>query len=241
MPTAFNDITTGSNIVPCTQGTPDCPSSGSSAGLLGYVANPGYDQTTGLGSLNANILVNAWPLDYSFSVNPNRVTLALPGDQGTAAIVLDAVPAFTGTVSLTCTPQSGVAGLTCSISPSTVTPNSPNATVTILTVGPGSGSATLAPNLKSQPGSGPTLLAGTLSATILFAGFFLIEIPFLRRRRINLPAFLLLAGLAAAVGCGGSSSSSTSPKATPAGIYTVTVTGTSGSATFSTTVSVGVD
>ena len=43
----FHDITTGSNLVPCTPGTPDCPD-----GSLGYLAGPGYDLVTGLGSLN---------------------------------------------------------------------------------------------------------------------------------------------------------------------------------------------
>jgi uncharacterized protein (TIGR03437 family) len=48
--TAFHDITTGSNIVPCTIGTPDCPD-----GSLGYSAGNGYDMVTGLGSLKASV------------------------------------------------------------------------------------------------------------------------------------------------------------------------------------------
>jgi uncharacterized protein (TIGR03437 family) len=46
-PSAFHDITVGNNIVPCTPGTPDCPS-----GSLGYNAGPGFDLATGLGSID---------------------------------------------------------------------------------------------------------------------------------------------------------------------------------------------
>lgn len=52
----FHDITSGSNIVPCTSGTTDCPSSGS----YGYSAGTGYDQVTGLGSVDAYNLVTEW-------------------------------------------------------------------------------------------------------------------------------------------------------------------------------------
>ena len=220
-PAAFHDITTGSNDVPCTQGSPDCPGSG----IMGYVADIGYDQTTGLGSLDASVLVNAWPLDYSISVNPNSVIIATPGNQDTAAISLNSIFAFAGTVSLTCTPQSGVTGLTCQISPSTVTASSPNATLTIFTVGSGSAAV--------KPSSHMAWLVG--SAT-LFGGIFLIEIPFFRRRRIGLPSLLLLACLAAGIGCGGSSSPPVTPPSTPPGNYTVKITGTSGSISFSTNV-----
>jgi hypothetical protein len=57
-PTAFHDISTGSgdNKSPCLSGTQDCPSGGS----IGFVAGPGYDQATGLGSIDANILVTSW-------------------------------------------------------------------------------------------------------------------------------------------------------------------------------------
>jgi len=51
----FHDVTIGSNIVPCVQDSPDC-----SNGQLGYAAGPGYDQATGLGSVDAWHLVTEW-------------------------------------------------------------------------------------------------------------------------------------------------------------------------------------
>lgn len=54
-PEAFHDITSGSNIVPCQLGTASCNS-----GSLGYVTTPGYDRVTGLGSVDAAVLVDRW-------------------------------------------------------------------------------------------------------------------------------------------------------------------------------------
>jgi uncharacterized protein (TIGR03437 family) len=54
-PTAFHDITSGNNIVPCAQGTPDCLT-----GSYGYTTGPGYDPVTGLGSVDASNLVTQW-------------------------------------------------------------------------------------------------------------------------------------------------------------------------------------
>jgi uncharacterized protein (TIGR03437 family) len=51
----FHDITTGSNIVPCQIGTPDC-----TTGSFGYNAGPGYDPVTGWGSIDAYNLVTEW-------------------------------------------------------------------------------------------------------------------------------------------------------------------------------------
>jgi subtilase family serine protease len=55
VPGVFHDITSGNNIVSCTSGSPDC-----STGSFGYTAGPGYDQVTGLGSIDANNLVTNW-------------------------------------------------------------------------------------------------------------------------------------------------------------------------------------
>ncbi len=46
---AFHDVTIGSNAVPCTQGSLNCQSNG----VLGYSAGTGYDQATGLGSIDS--------------------------------------------------------------------------------------------------------------------------------------------------------------------------------------------
>jgi uncharacterized protein (TIGR03437 family) len=52
---AFHDITAGSNIVPCAPGSTGCKS-----GSYGYNAGPGYDQATGLGSVDAYNLATNW-------------------------------------------------------------------------------------------------------------------------------------------------------------------------------------
>jgi uncharacterized protein (TIGR03437 family) len=54
-PSAFHDIVSGNSTVPCAQGSPDC-----TTGSIGYAAGPGYDQATGLGSIDANTLFTQW-------------------------------------------------------------------------------------------------------------------------------------------------------------------------------------
>ena len=64
-PSAFHDITTGSNIVPCQQGTPNCTLSAAKDNTNGYYtfgfyAGPGYDLATGWGTVDANQLFTNW-------------------------------------------------------------------------------------------------------------------------------------------------------------------------------------
>lgn len=51
----FHDIVDGDNVVPCAAGTPDCDT-----GSYGFAAGPGYDQATGLGSLDVGKLADQW-------------------------------------------------------------------------------------------------------------------------------------------------------------------------------------
>jgi uncharacterized protein (TIGR03382 family) len=65
---AFRDVTTGSNVVPCEAGTPDCP--GQAPYQYGYNAAAGYDLVTGLGSVDGHNLVSAWT-----ELTPTHTTL----------------------------------------------------------------------------------------------------------------------------------------------------------------------
>jgi uncharacterized protein (TIGR03437 family) len=74
-PTAFHDVTVGSNIVPCQQGSPNCV-----FGTFGYAAGNGYDAVTGLGSVDANNLVTQWntaasAVNVSLTLSPARATV----------------------------------------------------------------------------------------------------------------------------------------------------------------------
>ncbi|WP_260705880.1 protease pro-enzyme activation domain-containing protein [Edaphobacter flagellatus] len=54
----FHDITSGNNSIACIQGTPNCQNGGS----IGFSAGQGYDQASGLGSLDVANLVQYWSL-----------------------------------------------------------------------------------------------------------------------------------------------------------------------------------
>jgi subtilase family serine protease len=91
-PSAFHDITSGNNKVICTAGTPTtgsaavkCPA----AGTFGYSAGPGYDQVTGLGSIDANVLATHWTTKVA-----STTTLTAP----TASVATGASVTFTATV-----------------------------------------------------------------------------------------------------------------------------------------------
>jgi len=56
-PAAFHDVTTGTNDVPCTSPSPNCPAGTTQ---FGFSAGPGYDQVTGLGSVVGSKLFTAW-------------------------------------------------------------------------------------------------------------------------------------------------------------------------------------
>jgi len=74
----FHDITTGSNIVPCTNPSTNCPTS--APFQFGYSAGSGYDQVTGLGSVDAYNFVTGW-----HALPPTTTTLAIsPGATVTA-------------------------------------------------------------------------------------------------------------------------------------------------------------
>lgn len=227
-PTAFHDVTTGNNIVPCQVGTPNCPSSGS----YGYSAGTGYDLVTGLGSLEVTNLVNAWtganPTAADFHLYAVQASISAPGGTGTSTITVDGVHGFSGAVTLACAaPTSAL--ISCSINPTSVTPggasNTATATLTINTTAAGL-------NFHSAPlwfnGSGAML-----------AGVFAFGLATRRRRLKAAAALAVVAFLLAAVGCGGSSGSK-SGGGTPAGTYTVSVTATSGSTSHTTNVSVKV-
>jgi subtilase family serine protease len=76
--TAFHDITTGNNEVPCTAGSTNCPTSGNM--VIGYAAGTGYDQATGLGSVDVNNLATAFGTIARElgSRRPSLLPLALP-------------------------------------------------------------------------------------------------------------------------------------------------------------------
>src|SRR5262249_41785443 len=69
-PSAWHDITSGSNIVPCEPSSPDCET-----GSYGYLAGAGYDQVTGLGSIDGYALVTNWN-----SITRNPTSSALSAD-----------------------------------------------------------------------------------------------------------------------------------------------------------------
>ncbi|HTZ96736.1 MAG TPA: Ig-like domain repeat protein [Terriglobales bacterium] len=89
----FHDVTSGSNIVPCTQGTKDCPAK--APFQYGYSAGTGYDQVTGLGSVDANNLATR------FSTEPTTTTLTSSQNPASSGATVTFTATVTGSNSPT--------------------------------------------------------------------------------------------------------------------------------------------
>jgi subtilase family serine protease len=102
----FNDVTTGNNDVPCAAGSTNCyVNSGASYGMLSlggagslkaaYPSTIGYDEATGIGTLNVYNLITKWntvfPSTTALAANPT--TIAATQSTTLTATVTTGVPA----------------------------------------------------------------------------------------------------------------------------------------------------
>jgi subtilase family serine protease len=126
----FHDVTTGNNIVPCTQGTKGCPKT--PPYQYGYNAGPGYDQVTGLGSVDVNLFVTqlsvriatatalsispASPVNFGTSVTLTATVTTSPSTQTPTGTVTFSDPAE-GRLGAATLNGSGVATLVTSTLP----------------------------------------------------------------------------------------------------------------------------
>lgn len=226
MPAAFHDITTGNNDVPCAAGSPaPCPANG---GTIGFPAGVGYDQVTGLGTIDGFNLVSNWSATPILSASPTSQSVNA-GASATYQITNNSGVTY----ALTC---SGLpAGASCNAV--SVGGNS-TAQLVISTM-----ARSLAPPswpAKRQPSSGPR--PGTVLATLaLLLLCFTLARTHRKTAFVPAGAFVFLFAMLL-FGCGsGSSGSGGGPTGTPAGSYTITVVGTSGSTTQSTTLTLQVN
>src|SRR5580658_6682909 len=168
--------------------------------------------------------------DFSLSLSAQSATVA-PGGSVNLMVNAAAVGGFNGQISLTC---SAPAGLTCSLSPSMISPGS------------SASSSTLTVSAASTPppvtGYSLTGMAALLPGLGLFgAGFTSRKRKPLTRKSIlsmSVLGLLLLVSMFA-LGCGGGNLKAQTP--TPASQVTLMVTGTSGSLSHTTPVTVAIN
>jgi uncharacterized protein (TIGR03118 family) len=169
----------------------------------------------------------------SFSLNLSAASTTVSrGGSATLMVSAAAVGGFNGQITLTCSAPSG---LTCALNPSIISPGSSAA------------SSTLTISAASTP---PTSGYSMTSMGLLLPSLGLFGTIFTTRKRklftrksvvgTSLLGLLLLASLFT-LGCGGSKSSSTNNPGTPGSQATVMVTGSSGSLSHSSAVTVTVN
>ena len=199
--------------------------SGANAITVQYSGDGNYQSSTS--TATTITLATGGTSSFSLSASPTSLTVSR-GSSGTSTISVTAVNGFSSSVGLSCSISGSPTGAGCTLSPSSVTPGTPS-TLTITTVR-GSAQGSVFSQWR------PVAFGG-----ITVAGLLLVMVP-RRRRFAPLLGVLLLLGVAGAIsGCGGGSSGSSSTPGTPTGSYTVTVTGTSGSITQTTSVSLTVN
>jgi subtilase family serine protease len=243
----FRDITSGSN---------------------GYPAKIGYDLVTGVGSpLTTNFTPVTTP-DFSISASPSALTINA-GTGGTSAITVQSLNTFSGTVALTVTGPTGWT-LSVNPTSLTIGPGGSGTSTLSITVPTGTTAGTYTVTAKGTSGSlnHPATVAVTVPAPVT-PDFSISASPSsLTIRRgatgtstVTIKSLNTFSGTVAltvtgpngwtlsvnptslTVGSGGSATSTLTikvPTTASRGTYTVTIRGTSGSLTHTTTVTVTV-
>ena len=226
----ITDATTGASIYYTTNGTTPTASStlyssaisvSTTETVEAIAVATGY---TNSAVASAAYTITAATASYTLSASPSTLTIQT-GSTGSTVITLTPTGGFTGTVNFSC--GTLASDITCSFAPSSLTVTTAAAQTTTLTIGT-TGTAT------ASLGNGPR---GTYLPEI-FVAMILLPLGFTRRvlqaRKSGsawLMGLLLLAvtglagaGLLGMTGCGGKSSS----KSTPPGTYSIAINVTSG-------------
>jgi pseudomonalisin len=256
-PSVFHDATIAtSGVSGCTLATPSlCNNStpgpsGLVGGLDGFELTTGYDEVTGLGSIDVANLVAAATApsgggggtpSFTLAASPATLTLNAGATTGnTSTLTATSTDSFNSAIALTCSVAFTGAGAatdtpTCSFSPASITPAANGTATATLTIASTASSTTTCPAsaLKLASSTASPWLGG--SAGIVLAGLLLL-LPLRKRRSLRALALLCVcaAGVASISGCGGGGTTS-GPSCTPttvpgttSGSYTVKVTGTGG-------------
>jgi len=190
---------------------------------------------TGTGICHVNtgstavVVWSVFDLDFSVSASALTPVSVSPGGSSTSTVNVNPLSSFSGSVAFTCSVQPAPAlAPTCSIGPSSTAPGTP-ATLTVRTTPPVAGAASRSVSNRLLFALSLPLIALAL-ATIVFGPEQ--KSPKQKRKTGKQIAYafacVLFAALALQIGCAGGSANPVgggSP-GTPAGTYTITVTGT---------------
>jgi hypothetical protein len=184
-------------------------------------------------------VVNAAPVpSFSLSISPGSQSVT-PGQSTSYTLTLTPVNGFNQAVTIAC--SGAPAATTCAPASSPVTLNGTSASQVQMNVATTAASLALRRNLPILLVPAMTLAVGSLLGMLCMWGAVGMQ-PLTLRYRLGLLLVAMAAALAAA-GCGSGSSGSgkTGSNGTPAGAYTLRITGTSGTLSQSATVTLTVN
>jgi hypothetical protein len=192
-----------------------------------YAGDPNFTGSAS-SALNQVVIGQDFSISAPSSTSPASISA---GQSSTASITGSSLYGFAGSVALTCSVSPAPSRApTCSLNPASLSPTASGAASTLTVTTTGASASLTPPVLRHELRPLYALLLPFSGCAIL--GIGLATGGLKKHKRLGfLLTSLLAASLTFQLACGGGTSSSgpTGTPGTPAGTYTVTVTGTSGS------------